>query len=192
VVERRAHEGALAGQSPILVLQEAGALEAILDVPETTPVAVRVGSPVQIFVQGLAAPLATRVARVSDRVDPGTRTYEVRCEVVDASGALKAGSYARAEIVAQRESPQPVAPRSALVTRDGRSFVLRAENGVAREVDVRAGIESGELVELLGGVAPGDLVVVGEAAQRLSDGAPIALSTESPSALTVAEHERAP
>ena len=45
VVERRAHEGALAGTSPVLVLQESGALEAILDVPEATPVPVRVGAP---------------------------------------------------------------------------------------------------------------------------------------------------
>ena len=98
VVERRAHEGAMAGQSPILVLQESGALEAILNVPEATPVPVRVGDPVRLFVEGLADPVEAKIERVSGRVDPGTRTYEVRGSVVDPSGLLKAGSYVRAEL----------------------------------------------------------------------------------------------
>jgi membrane fusion protein (multidrug efflux system) len=171
VVERRAHEGALAGNAPILVLQESGALEAILDVPETTPIAVRAGQPVRLFVQGVAEPLVTEVTRVSERIDPSTRTYQVRCVLRDADGAVKAGSYARAEITASRETPQPVAPRSALVTRDGRSYVLRVENGVVRETPVRVGIATDARVELLAGAAPGDVVVHGEAASRLADGA---------------------
>jgi hypothetical protein len=116
-------------------------------------------------------PLATEVSRVSERIDPSTRTYEVRCLVSDPSGAVKAGTYARAEIVAERAAPRPVAPRDALVTRDGRSYVLRVEGGVAREVAVRVGIATDTHVELLAGVAPGDVVVHGEAAQRLVDGA---------------------
>jgi hypothetical protein len=84
---------------------------------------------------------------------------------------VKAGSYARAEITAAREAPRPVAPRSAVVTRDGRAYVLRVERGVAREVPVRVGIATDSHVELLAGVAPGDVVVHGEAAQRLVDGA---------------------
>ncbi len=191
VVERRAHEGALAGSAAVLVLQESGALEAILDVPETTPIAVRAGDAVRLFAEGLAEPLASTVARVSERIDPSTRTYEVRCVVTDASGAVKAGSYVRAEISAARATPQPVAPRSAVVARDGRSFVLRVEDGVAREVPVRVGIVAGERVELLAGVMPGDIVVHGEAAQRLSDGAPVGETTHTEPAAT-AQNRAAP
>jgi len=187
VVERRAHEGALAGNAPILVLQESGALEAILDVPETTPIAVRAGQLVRLFVQGVADPLITEVTRVSERIDPSTRTYEVRCAVRDASGAVKAGSYARAEITAARETPQPVAPRSALVTRDGRSYVLRVERGIVREVPVRVGIATDARVELLTGVAAGDVVVHGEAAARLGEGARVDLAESAREAALVAE-----
>ncbi len=191
VVERRAHEGALAGSAPVLVLQESGALEAILDVPETTPIAVRAGDAVRLFAQGAAEPIASTVARVSERIDPSTRTYEVRCVVTDASGAVKAGSYVRAEISAERAAPRPVAPRSAVVARDGRTFVLRVENGIAREVPVRVGITAGERVELLAGVMPGDIVVHGEAAQRLSDGAPVGTPTHTEPVAT-AQNRAAP
>ncbi len=170
VVERRAHEGALADAGPVVVLQESGALEAILNVPEATPVPVREGDPVRLFVEGRAEPIETRVARVSDRVDPATRTYEVRCAVEDPSRAVKAGSYARAEIEATRDAPRPAVARSSIVTRDGRTFAMRVEDGVASQVPVRVGIQDGDWAEILSGLAAGDVVVRGEAAQRIPDG----------------------
>jgi membrane fusion protein (multidrug efflux system) len=171
VVERRAHEGAMAGQGTILVVQERSALEAILNVPEATPVAVRPGDAVRLFVEGLPDAIEATVGSVSQRVDPGTRTYEVRVPVSDASGQLKAGSYARAELAVSRAEPRPVAHRSSVLTRDGRSFVLAVEDGVVRYVPVRVGVSEGEQVELLGGVEPGALIVRGEATARLTDGA---------------------
>jgi HlyD family secretion protein len=184
VVERRAHEGAMAGQGPILVLQESAALEAILNVPEATPVAVRAGDSVRLFVEGLPDPIDSTVASVSQRVDPATRTYEVRADVTDASGQLKAGSYARAELHAARAEPRPVVHRSAVLTRDGRSLVLRVEQGVVRYTPVRVGVSEGERVELLAGVAAGDLVVRGEAAERLPDGARVEPSADGAQAAT--------
>jgi RND family efflux transporter MFP subunit len=170
VVERRAHEGAMAGPSPIVVLQEAGAFEAILNVPEATPVAVRPGDPVRLFVEGVADPLRTKIERVSNRVDPGTRTYEVRGSVTDPSGLLKAGSYARAELLSTRLEERPVVHSSSLLTRDGRSYVLRVEDGVIHHARVRVGVKDGERVEILSGAEAGDLVVRGEATNRLADG----------------------
>jgi multidrug efflux pump subunit AcrA (membrane-fusion protein) len=64
-----------------------------------------------------------------------------------------------------------VVHRSALLTRDGRSFVLKVEDGVVRYVTVRVGVTDDERVELLSGVAPGDTVIRGEATTRLADGA---------------------
>jgi len=179
VVERRAHEGAMAGQgAAILVLQESGALEAILNVPEATPVAVRAGDPLRLFVEGLPDPIDAAVTSVSQRVDPGTRTYEVRADVIDLSGQLKAGSYARAELSVSRSEPRPVVHRSAVLTRDGRTFVLKVEEGVVRYASVRVGVSEGEQVELLSGVAEGDLVVRGEATTRLADGARVEPSND--------------
>ncbi len=170
IVERRAHEGAMAAGSPILVIQERGALEAILDVPEATPVAVRVGDPLRLYVEGLTEPIVARVDRVAGRVDPQTRTYEVRADVSDAQGLIKAGSYARAEIEPVRPNPQPVVSASSVLNRDGRSYVLRVENGVVHHVPVRVGIRVDHDAEILRGVAVGDWVVAGDAVVRLAEG----------------------
>lgn len=170
IVDRRAHEGSMAAGAPIVVIQESGALEAILNVPEATPIPVRVGDPVQIFVEALDHPLETRIERVSDRIDPQTRTYEVRCPVVDPSRAVKAGAYVRAEVLPSREIAKPVVDRSSVVSRDGRNFVMRIAHGAVEPVPVRIGLHADERVEILAGIEVGDVVVRGEAARRMSKG----------------------
>ena len=187
VVERRAHEGTMAATSPILVLQERGALEAILDVPEATPVAVRVGDPLRLYVEGVIDPIPARVDRVAGRIDPQTRTYEVRADVSDAGGLVKAGSYARAEIEPTRPTPQPVVSADSLLNRDGRSYVLRVEDGVVHHVPVRVGIQVGDDAEILSGVEAGEWIVAGEAVVRLAEGTKVrGIAEELSSAATAA------
>ncbi len=170
VVERLAHEGAMAGSDPVIVLQESGALEVVLDIPEATLAAVRPGDPVRIHAPGLAEALESRVARVSDRVDPDTRTVEVRAPLEDSNAVLKAGSFVRAEVVASPERPRPVIPLAALLLRDGRSYVFVVKNDTAHQVEVQTGARTDESVELVAGVANGAEVVHGEVLARLVDG----------------------
>ncbi|MDJ0786454.1 MAG: efflux RND transporter periplasmic adaptor subunit [Myxococcota bacterium] len=170
VVERLAHEGAMSGPEPIVVVQESGALEAVLDIPEAALVAVRAGDRVALFAEGRAAPLETRVSRVSDRIDADTRTYEIRCPIETTGGALKAGSYVRAEVHTEAGEPRAVIHRSALVARDGRTFVFRVIEGRVEQVPVRVGVVGTERAEILLGVAAGDEIVLGESASRIADG----------------------
>jgi len=178
VVERRAHEGEMAGSEPVVVLQESGALVVVLNIPEAAPVSVRAGSLVRLFVEGLSAPLETQVDRVSERVDPETRTYEVRAPVHDPSGSVKAGSYGRAEILPTPGPARAIVQRSALLMRDGRSYVFRTEGDTARRVHVRIGAMTSDRVEILSGVEVGQRVVLGEAVGRLADGDPIRTTPE--------------
>ena len=173
IVERRAHEGAMAGGAPILVLQETGALEAVLAIPDAWPAPVRAGAEVRLYVEGLAEPLVTRIDRVSDRVDPETHTYEVRGPVDDPSRTAKAGSYLRAEVEMSSGASAPTVDRSALLTRDGRTYVFRVSGDTVERVPVRVGVEDQDRAQILSGVASGDEVVRGEAVGRLEGGARI-------------------
>jgi hypothetical protein len=60
--------------------------------------------------------------------------------------------------------------RSALLMRDGRSYVFRVEGNVARRISVRVGALVDERAEILSGVAEGDRVVRGAVVTRLADG----------------------
>jgi RND family efflux transporter MFP subunit len=194
VVARLAHEGAMASAEPIVVLHESGKLDVVLDIPEATLLPVRPGDPVHIFAAGLATPIETEVSRVSDRVDPATRTYEVRATVPDGRGVLKAGSFVRAEVVLKPETARPVLPRNALLLRDGRSYVFvverQGEVDRVRRVAVRTGARSEGHIEVLAGVPVDGEVVAGDVVSRLADGeevrrvhAPVATTTGGGAAL---------
>ena len=182
VVERRAHEGTLAGAVPIVVLQESGALEAVLTIPESSPVTVRVGDPVSLLVDGLREPLRSQIDRVSDRVDPQTRTYEVRAPVAK-TASLKAGSFVRAELEPSSSIELPTFGRSALLMRDGRSYVFRVmrepEGTRVERVPVRVGATTPDRVQILSGVEAGDELVRGDVVRRLTDGAIVAISPDA-------------
>jgi len=173
IVERNAHEGAMAGPAPILMLQETGSLEAVLAIPDAWPAPVRAGAEVRLYVEGLSEPLVTRIDRVSDRVDPETHTYEVRGPVDDPSRTAKAGSYLRAEIETSTDGSAPAVDRSAILNRDGRSYVFRVSGDTVERVPVRIGVVGDDRVQILSGVASGDEVVRGEAVGRLESGARI-------------------
>lgn len=170
VVERRAHEGSMSSGAPVLVLQERGALEFVVNVPEASPAPVRPGDPVELIIEGLPDPIATTVSRVNARVNSESRTYQVRGEVPDPTGTVKAGSYLRAELGVQRSEARPTVRSSALVTRDGRTYVMRVENDIVHRTSVRVGIRDGRYAEILAGLETGDLVVHGPTAGRLADG----------------------
>jgi RND family efflux transporter MFP subunit len=170
IVERRAHEGAMAGPAPILVIQETGALEAVLAIPDAWPAPVRAGAEVRLYVEGLTEPLVTRVDRVSDRIDPETHTYEVRGPVDDPSRTVKAGSYLRAEVEMSSGEPAPVVDRSAVLTRDGRTYVFRVTEDTVERVPVRVGVVDDDRAQILNGLVDGDEVVRGEAVGRLEGG----------------------
>lgn len=170
VVERLAHEGAMAASQPVIVLQETGHLEVVLNIPEATLVPVAVGDAVRVFAPGLAKPVRTEVARVSDRVDPATRTVEVRAPVTSPGGVLKAGSFVRADVVVEPDGPRPTVSRSALLVRDGRTFVFVLDGEHVRQVTVRTGAQTENDTELLSGVPVGAELVRGEVVARLVDG----------------------
>jgi RND family efflux transporter MFP subunit len=173
IVEREAHEGTMATVRPntrVVVLQESGALEAALDVPEASPVVAQPGDRVRIHLEGVPEPIESRIRAVSDRIDWASRTYQIRVPVADPEGRIKAGAFARAEIEPDPRERALLVERSAVSRQEGRTYLMRVSGGTAERVPVRVGIVGREDVEILSGVAAGDEIVVGEAVSRLGDG----------------------
>ena len=83
------------------------------------------------------------------------------------SGELAPGMFARFSIAYERHSDALVIPRAAIVEEDDQASVYVVANGaVARRV-IQVGIESGNLVEVVGGLAIDEEVVInGQASLR--------------------------
>ncbi len=173
VAARLADEGTTALVQPqtiVIVLQETSELEAEATIPEVHFAAIREGDPALIYVEGLGQPIATEVSSVGDSIDPATRTYLVKMVVPNADRRLKAGVFARVEILPHAKDDVLVVPLDAIRREDGRTQVLVIRDGRAAVAPVRLGVVAEDVAEVLSGVRVDEEVVVGEEASTLAPG----------------------
>jgi RND family efflux transporter MFP subunit len=157
-------------QTIVIILQETSELEAQATIPEVHFAAIRVGDSALLQVDGLPHPIPTEVHSVGDTVDPATRTFLVTMRVPNPEHRLKAGVFARIEILPRATSDVILVPREAIRREDGRARVLAVRDGRAVAVVVQLGAISEDAVEVLHGVRVDDVIVVGEHARTLGPG----------------------
>lgn len=174
VRERKTSVGEfLAAGSPVAVLVRTHPLRMKVAVPERDAAAVRVGQKTRVRVEGDPVDHTGRVVRLSPVLDKQNRTLTVEAEVENMQGRLRAGSFATAEILIEAEQSVVFAPASAVVSFAGIEKVLAEKKGVATERRIRTGRRAGNRVEILEGVAPGDLIVAEPG--NLSGGEPVSV-----------------
>ncbi|MFN7920484.1 MAG: efflux RND transporter periplasmic adaptor subunit [Bryobacteraceae bacterium] len=163
VTDRFAHPGALVGPAsaaPLVVLEQQSRLRLVLAVPEADAGAVARGVQVPFRVPAYPGQSFTGVvARLPNTVDPKTRTMFVELDAANPRGALAPGLYVEADWPIRRTKPSLLVPPTAVVTTTERSFVVRVVGGRAEWVNVSRGAVSGDLVEVMGSLEPGDMVV---------------------------------
>jgi RND family efflux transporter MFP subunit len=124
---------------------------------------VRVGSEVALTTS--ARPELTlrgRVAYIDPQVSADTRTAKARIEVPNPGGELRLGMYADVVVAGTSGTSTPRVPRSAVQNVGDRTVVYLAnpkEPGTFIEREVRLGQSSGDQVEVISGVKPGDIIV---------------------------------
>jgi multidrug efflux pump subunit AcrA (membrane-fusion protein) len=111
-----------------------------------------------------------RVARIDRALDAKTRTMAVELEVGNPRGELAPGMYPEVSWPVSGGGQALLVPPTAVVTTTERTFVIRVKNGRAEWVDVKKRGPAGELIEVLGSLSPGDLVVR-RATDEIRDGA---------------------
>ena len=87
------------------------------------------GMQAQLQIEGEAAPVAARIARISPAAEPGTRSIGVTLTVPNAAERLRAGQYAVATVVLDDPAERLTLPVTALVGTDGQQQVWVIEGG---------------------------------------------------------------
>lgn len=147
-----------------------------LSIPEEEIAKVRVNQPAKVRVDMAGGEeLPGKVMSVSAKTEsPTGHTYAVEVVVTPAKGSVvKAGMFARVEITVASIEEAVVLPREVLTSEDGNSATLYvAEGDIARRRSVILGVRTGEQVQIVSGLSPGELVVsFGQ--KKLKDGATI-------------------
>jgi len=83
----------------------------------------------------------------------------VELDVMNRDGSLAPGMYPNVKWPIRRSRPALFVPKTSVVTTTERTFVVRNQNSHAEWVDVRKGATDGDLIEVLGELKAGDMVV---------------------------------
>jgi membrane fusion protein (multidrug efflux system) len=143
-------------------------LVAYLHVPEREYRHIDPGQPVGIEIDALADdPIAAAVSRVSPVVDPQTGTFKITVEIVDEQRRIKPGMFGRIGVIYDVHENALQIPRSAIIENDGAASVFVVEDGRAQRKSVSTGYGNRGMIEVTGGLAEEErVIVVGQASLK--------------------------
>lgn len=165
ITERMAHPGTLAGADgaagkPLFRLEQVQRLRLVAAVPEAYARSVRNGARLAFTVSAFPGrTFQAVVTRPAYSVDRETRTMPVELDVANTSRDLAPGMYAEVSWPLSRGGESLFVPPAAVKYTTERSFVVRIRNGKAEWVDVKRGVLDGDLLEVMGELQAGDMVL---------------------------------
>ena len=145
-----------------------GDLRARFGVDPTIAPRIHAGTTAQIQLAGGGTPVTVPIVGVDPSVDATTRLASVFVRVPSGLN-LAPGEPLRATVQAGAVGQGITVPYSALLDDGGRSYVFVVRKGVAKRVDVSPGNSTGDTVQILKGLQPGDQVVT-QGGTALDDG----------------------
>lgn len=166
--------------TPLFRVVNDDVLKFIVQAPEAYAPQVRKEQPVVFTVDAFPGrSFEGRVFLVSPQVNATTRMFAFGALVPNADHALKAGTFARGELVLERALPVVQVPLEAVFSASGVSRVFVVSNDVARlRVVVPGRVRDGRQ-EILSGLSAGEQVAT-SGLSRLRDGQAVALRTPTP------------
>ena len=162
VARRAADPGAFVGQNaPIADVVDISRVRLVANIVEKDLRQIGVGDEGTVEVDAFPGEEFTgRIARVSPVLDPSTRTAPIEIEIPNPGFRLKPGMYARVGITTNQKKDTLVVPVSAVIDLGGRRGVFVAqESNTAIFRQIRTGIEEATQIEILEGLAEGDVIV---------------------------------
>ena len=144
----------LAAEQQVLTLVDLARLELAGSVGTHEVSLLQPGMPVQVQVEGVATPVAARLARIAPAAEPGTRAIGVTVAFDNPKETFRAGQYALARVVLDDPQQRLTLPASAIGHQSGQEHVWLIEGGALARRAVTTGRrdDAGGRVEVLQGV----------------------------------------
>lgn len=159
----------------ITTIDQAQGLEAYISVPLERVTALRTGLSVELLDQDGKVMSTDPITFVAPRADDATQSVLAKATLRQPPPSIRVMQYVRARLIWSNE-PRLTVPLVAVNRIAGQYFVFIAEQGaqgaVARQKPVTLGEVVGEDYIVLGGLNPGERVIVSNV-QKFGDGAPV-------------------
>ncbi|UCH84761.1 MAG: efflux RND transporter periplasmic adaptor subunit, partial [Candidatus Latescibacterota bacterium] len=151
---------------PILRLENVRQLEVVASVPESQIEHLSVGMPVKILIPSHAAEAKDQVFygsvdQIIPSADPESHQFEIKAFIQNPTGSVRSGMFARI-VISRSQKERLMIPVSAVFKRGQLEgiYVVGPQNRVQLRW-VRTGRVIGDRVEILTGLDPGEIIVLG-------------------------------
>lgn len=166
----------VAMEQPLLTIVDLARLELAGAVGTHEVARLAAGMPVQVQVEGVAQPVAGRIARIAPAAEPGTRSIGVTIELPNPKELLRAGQYAVASVELADDTQRLTLPVAAVGNTAGQDHVWLIEGGQLARRAVKLGRRDDRegRVEVVEGLRP-DSQVLAARFDNLREGAKAAV-----------------
>jgi cobalt-zinc-cadmium efflux system membrane fusion protein len=164
VVARAAVRGALVETgTPLFKIADRSKMWAMLKVPAGKINQVRLGQRVEISLDADPGIIFEgRVTWIAAEIDENTRMAKVRAEISNPEKRLRSGVFARGSIILSVTEDAVVVPQSSLQQVDDQHLAfVKLEDDLYEARPVTLGAKQGNHRQILGGLIPGETIVVG-------------------------------
>ena len=160
VVERNYDAGAIPGDLPVVVVADMRQMKLEAGVSELEAGRMRVGLKANVLVQAKPGQaFEGQLAAIAPEVDERNRHFMIDVRVPNANRVLLSGMYATARIIEATVANAVLVPRDAVMTKDGKRIVQKVEGDTISTVVVTEGLSDGTRVQIVSGLAAGDIVM---------------------------------
>ena len=151
---------------PVVSVAETDLFRLSLPIPESAVPLIRLADIVSVHVSALNRDFEGKISRFAHALDEDTRTMHTEVDVPNPGGKIVAGMFADVTLTLVKKESVLAVPIQA-VTRNGSeaSVLVVDPRGRVEERKVELGIEGASNVEVVSGLSPKELVVIGSRSQ---------------------------
>jgi multidrug efflux pump subunit AcrA (membrane-fusion protein) len=171
ITDRPLYPGEMASTAaPLLTVMDISQVIAKAHIPQSDALQLHKGDAATISLAGLEKPINGKVSLISPALDPNSTTVEVWVQASNTDQLLRPGTTAQIAITAQTVKDALVVPAAALLNAkgDAAQVLVVDSQSQAMSRDVKTGISTGQQVQIVSGLKPGEMVVT-EGAYGLPD-----------------------
>ena len=164
---------------PLLRVAKVDVIRVKIYLPERESAWIDVGDPATIEFDALAGrSFAAQVTRISEALDPRTRTMLVEVDLSNADGGIRPGYYGQTRIVLESRERALALPVAAIRSDAGDTYVyVIAPGDTVRRVPIEIGLTSAGWTEIASGLTGNERVVTSGTAE-LADGASVRVAAQ--------------
>ena len=173
VASRNIEQGEIVSSMPVFKIVDLDTVTLDIGIPENKINMIELNQSVDVNVKSIGDKLFQgRITSIAPAADDSTLTYSVKVEIDNGQGLIKSGMYAEAIVVGERKDSVLLIPRNSMQLDGKETYVYVVEDGKAKRVYIKTGLDNGEEIEVTKGITEGASIII-QGQSYVADGAKV-------------------